>query len=57
MIPITPTAAFPSPFLPPMWVPRWLNRASHAFVKAMLWRAFRKRTNAEAPGRSTPVAN
>src|SRR5262245_48888694 len=32
MIPITPTAAFPSPFLPPRWVPRLLNRASHAFV-------------------------
>ena len=29
MIPITPTAAFPSPFLPPRWVPRCLNRASH----------------------------
>src|SRR5581483_2929199 len=25
MIPITPTAAFPSPFLPPKWVPRLLN--------------------------------
>ncbi len=46
MIPITPTAAFPSPFLPPLWVPRWLNRASHAFVNAMLWKAFRIKTNA-----------
>ena len=46
MIPITPTAAFPSPFLPPIWVPRWLNRASHAFVNAMLWKAFRNKTNA-----------
>jgi len=46
MIPITPTAAFPSPFLPPGIVPRWLNHASHQFVNGMLWRAFRKTTNA-----------
>jgi UDP:flavonoid glycosyltransferase YjiC (YdhE family) len=45
MIPITPTAAFPSPFLPPGWVPRPLNRTSHQFVNGMLWRAFRKTTN------------
>jgi len=46
MIPITPTAAFPSPFLPPRLVPRLLNRASHRFVNAMLWKAFRDKTNA-----------
>lgn len=46
MIPITPTAAFPSPFLPPGWVPRWLNRTSHVFVNAMLWKAFRDKTSA-----------
>lgn len=46
IIPITPTAAFPSPFLPPRWVPRLLHRASHSFVNAILWRAFRARTNA-----------
>jgi UDP:flavonoid glycosyltransferase YjiC (YdhE family) len=46
MIPITPTAAFPSPFLPPRFVPRLFNRASHGFVNAMLWRAFRDQTNA-----------
>ncbi len=46
MIPITPTAAFPSPFLPPRWAPRLLNLASHGFVNAMLWKAFRDRTNA-----------
>jgi len=45
MIPITPTAAFPSPFLPPKWVPRLLNRASHGFVNAMLWKAFRDKAN------------
>lgn len=45
MIPITPTTAFPSPFLP-RWVPRLLNRASHRFVNAMLWQAFRDKTNA-----------
>ena len=46
MIPITPTNAFPSPFLPPKWVPRLLNRGSHGFVNAMLWKAFRDKTNA-----------
>ncbi|WP_448168185.1 glycosyltransferase [Burkholderia ambifaria] len=46
MIPITPTAAFASPFLPPGNAPRWLNRASHRFVNALLWHAFRKATNA-----------
>jgi sterol 3beta-glucosyltransferase len=46
MIPITPTAAFPSPFLPPKRVPRLLNRASHRFVNSMLWKAFRDKTNA-----------
>jgi len=46
LIPITPTEAFPSPFLPPTLVPRFLNRASHRLVNALLWRAFRKATNA-----------
>ena len=46
MIPITPTAAFASPFLPPKWVPRFFNRASHHFVNGMLWKAFRDNTNA-----------
>ncbi|CAN7199366.1 glycosyltransferase [Trinickia sp. LjRoot230] len=46
MIPISPTAAFASPFLRPTMVPRFLNRVSHRFVNAMLWRAFRTTTNA-----------
>jgi len=46
MIPLTPTAAFPSAFLPPRWVPRVLNRASHGLVNGMLWKAFRDKTNA-----------
>lgn len=46
MIPITPTATFPSPFLPPKRVPRLLNHVSHRFVNAMLWKAFRDKTNA-----------
>jgi sterol 3beta-glucosyltransferase len=45
-IPITPTADFPSPFLPPDWVPRWFNRGSHRLVNGLLWRAFRNTTNA-----------
>jgi sterol 3beta-glucosyltransferase len=46
LIPITPTAEFASPFLRPGMVPRWLNRTSHRFVNAVLWRAFRESTNA-----------
>ncbi|VVD77616.1 glycosyl transferase [Pandoraea iniqua] len=46
LIPISPTAAFASPFFPPKWVPSFLNRASQSFVNQMLWRAFRKQTNA-----------
>jgi len=49
MFPLTPTAEFPSPFLPPRKTPRWLNRFSHRLVVQMLWRAFRKATN-EARG-------
>jgi sterol 3beta-glucosyltransferase len=46
LIPITPTAEFASPFLPQRMSSRLLNRAGHRFVNAMLWRAFRKATNA-----------
>lgn len=46
LIPITPTSAFASPFLPPQWVPAFLNAPSQRFVNQMLWRAFRKETNA-----------
>lgn len=46
IIPITPTATFASPFLPPNRVPSFANRASHHLVNGMLWRAFRKKTNA-----------
>lgn len=45
MIPLTPTASFPSPFLPRR-VPRWLNRFSYRLVDAALWRSFRHATNA-----------
>src|ERR1700761_402593 len=45
MIPLTPTSAFPSPFLPPRSAPQWLNRFSYRFVAEILWRAFRKGTN------------
>ena len=45
-IPITPTAAFPSPFLPPGMVPGWLNRTSHRIVNSMVWNLLRKQTNA-----------
>lgn len=46
MIPLTPTSAFPSPFLPPRSMPRWLNRFSYRLVAEVLWQAFRTATNA-----------
>jgi len=45
LIPITPTAEFPSPFISGR-IPAFLNHASHRFVNAAIWRAFRKATNA-----------
>jgi sterol 3beta-glucosyltransferase len=45
-IPISPTRAFPSPFLPPSWIPRALNRPSYRLVNNLIWHAFRKATNA-----------
>ena len=45
LIPISPTHAFASPFLPPRWIPAVLNRTSHQAVNSLLWRAFRKATN------------
>lgn len=45
-IPMTETAAFPSPFLPPRSVPGFANRLSHRFVNAMIWRSFRRATEA-----------
>ncbi|QBQ97304.1 glycosyltransferase [Paraburkholderia pallida] len=46
LIPLTPTGRFASPFLPPGKVPRWLNPVSHRLVNGLLWRAFRRATNA-----------
>jgi len=45
-LPITATAAFPPPLLPPGVVPGWLNRVSYGWVNSLVWRALRKSTNA-----------
>ena len=45
LIPITPTAAFPSPFLPGKWLPGFCNRPSHRLVNEMIWRSLREKTN------------
>lgn len=45
MIPLTPSREFPSPFLPPAWIPRWCNRASLVITNQLLWLAFRKTLN------------
>jgi len=46
LIPITPTSAFASPFLRPGAVPRFMNRASHKLINALIWRAFKPSINA-----------
>lgn len=46
MIPLTPTRAFPSPFLPQVWTPAVLNRASYRLVNQQVWHAFRAPINA-----------
>lgn len=46
MIPLTPTRAFRSPFLPPGRSPGWLNRASYGLVNSLIWRQFRGPINA-----------
>src|SRR5690606_18149544 len=45
MIPISPTRAFASPFIPPGLLPARLNKASHHLVNWMLWLSFRKAIN------------
>lgn len=45
MIPLTPTRAFPSPFLPPAWVPAGLNRASLACTNQLLWLMLKRALN------------
>ena len=45
MQPAMATRAFPSPFLPPLRLPGWANRASHRLVLALMWRAFRGAVN------------
>lgn len=45
MIPITPTNAFASPFLPPNRMPRRFNRMSFQLVNQLIWRQFRRPIN------------
>lgn len=43
--PVMPTGAFTSPFIPPLRLPGFANRASHRLVLALMWRAFRGAIN------------
>jgi len=45
MIPLTPTGAFPSPFLPRLPLPGLLNRLSYGLVNQAVWRTFRAPIN------------
>ncbi|HEX2493952.1 MAG TPA: hypothetical protein VHK24_09260 [Steroidobacter sp.] len=44
--PLSPTADFPSVLLPSSKLPRFLNRATHTAVNALLWWSFRRAVNA-----------
>lgn len=44
--PISPTAEFGSPLLPPWRLPGWLNRWSHQLIRTAMWHMFRPATNA-----------
>lgn len=46
MIPLTPSRAFASPFLPPVPLPGFLRRASYGLVNQAVWRTFRGPINA-----------
>ena len=45
MIPLTPTRAFLSPFLPRLHLPGALNRLSYTLVNQAVWRTFRQPIN------------
>jgi len=45
MIPLTPSRAFPSPFLSSNWIPKRLNPASLILTNQLLWLALRKTLN------------
>lgn len=45
MIPLTPTRAFASPFLPPLPLTGFLRQASYGLVNQAVWRTFRKPIN------------
>jgi sterol 3beta-glucosyltransferase len=45
MFPITPTAEFASPFLPPGAVPTWANRLSFLLIGEIIWRSLVRATN------------
>src|SRR5512138_2325536 len=44
--PITPTREFPSPMLPPMKLPGWLNHLSYRMLRTYLWRTLGRPTSA-----------
>ncbi|ROP76125.1 sterol 3beta-glucosyltransferase [Stenotrophomonas rhizophila] len=59
MIPLTPTASFPSPFLPRLRLPGPLNRLSYSLINQAVWRTFRRPINAARrvlgmPDRASP---
>jgi sterol 3beta-glucosyltransferase len=43
--PLAPTAAFPSPLMPPRRLPGWANRLTHRAVLRLAWLAFRPMVN------------
>jgi len=46
MFPLTPTAEFASPFIPPGRTPAWANRLTFRMLNQLIWRGMAKATNA-----------
>lgn len=55
MIPLTPTRAFPTPFLPRLRLPGVLNRLSYSAVNHAVWRTFKRPINAAREAMGMPA--
>jgi sterol 3beta-glucosyltransferase len=55
MFPLTPTAEFASPFIPPGATPAWANRLTFHLANGLVWRSLRRATNAARVGVGLPA--
>ena len=55
MFPLTPTAEFASPFIPPGATPSWANRLTFHLANGLVWRSLGRATNAARIGVGLPA--